>query len=176
MSEAEIMRGQTTLTFLDHVRGWGRLIAKMTLISAALLAVALFLTWAAYLHDADWLRLREAPLAGLRDFALDAGPFFAGTLAAVDLVILAAIFGAFVKMPQANRTIFYEIDDEAIVTRDAADFALTIPWRSVVAARESKQLLFLTLSSGALRFIPWRAFAPQERARLKALATNLGAG
>jgi hypothetical protein len=87
-----------------------------------------------------------------------------------------AIFVAFVKMPQANRTIIYEIDAKAIVTRDAADFALAIPWRSVAAARETRELLFLTLSSGALRFIPWRAFAPQDRARLRAVATNLGAG
>ncbi|WP_424361018.1 hypothetical protein [Methylocystis parvus] len=53
MSDAEIIGGQTTLTFLDHVRGWARLIVKMTFLGAALLALALFLTGAAYLRDAD---------------------------------------------------------------------------------------------------------------------------
>jgi hypothetical protein len=80
-----------------------------------LLAVALFLTWAVYLLDEDWLRLRLEPLAGVRDFALDAAPFFAVTMAFVVFVIVAAVFPAFVKMPQANRTIFYEIDGEAIL-------------------------------------------------------------
>jgi hypothetical protein len=51
MSDAEIIGGQTPHT--DHVRGWARLIVKMTLLGAALLALALFLTGAAYLRDAD---------------------------------------------------------------------------------------------------------------------------
>ena len=158
-----IIRGQATLTWGDQFRFVLRKLVQLLWKYAAVMTVPFVLIWALFLPDAQWLDLRAHPLAALGDFAADAWPFYLGTLAALIVLMIASSYVAFRRLPDANRKLSYEVDAKGILTRDAADFALTVPWSSVTRTRDTSRILYLKTVPGAWRYLPWRAFAPGDR-------------
>jgi hypothetical protein len=166
MSDDNIIRGQATLTWGDQFRFVLRKLVQVLWKYAVVMIVPFGLIWALFLPDDAWLDLRAHPLAALRDFAADAWPFYFGTLGALIIAMIATSYVAFRRLPDVNRKLSYEVDAKGILTKDAADFALTVPWSSIVRTRNTPRFLYLKTVPGAWRYLVWRAFAPADREQI----------
>jgi hypothetical protein len=176
MSDDIIIRGQATLTWGDQFRFVVRKLAKVLWPYVLAMTVMFGLIWALTLPDEKWLALRAHPLASLSDFVADAWPFYLGTLAALIVAMVATSYVAFRRLPDVNRRLSYEVDAKGIMTRDAADFALMVPWSSIVRTRNTPRFLYLKTVPGAWRYMPWRAFAPADRDQILRWATREQSG
>jgi uncharacterized membrane protein (DUF485 family) len=172
MSDDIIIRGQATLTWSDQFRFVMRKLVQVLWKYAVAMIVLFGLIWALTLPDEQWLALRATPLASLRDFVADAWPFYFGTFAALIVVTIATSYVAFRRLPDVNRKLSYEIDAKGILTKDAADFALMVPWSSIVRTRNTQRFLYLKTVPGAWRYLLWRAFAPADREQILRWATR----
>jgi hypothetical protein len=166
MSDDITIRGQATLEWGDQLRFLTRKLGKLLWIYAAVMPVVLGLIWALTLPDDQWLALRVYPLASLVDFVADAWPFFLGTLVALIVVMVGSAYVGFRRFPDANRKLSYEVSAKGILTKDAANFALMVPWASIVRTRNTPRFLYLKTVPGAWRYVLWRAFAPEDRDRI----------
>jgi hypothetical protein len=166
MSDEQTIRGQTTMTWADQARIMGRLIVRYLLIFIVLMTIALFMVWAATSSDRQWLLLRHQPLAALSDFAAQVWPILLGGFVLVLLLLIGAYARAFYRLPVRSRRLSYEVTSTSLVTRDDADFALTVPWSMVVRVRNSEYVMRIKLPAGIWRTVFWRAFAPDDRAQV----------
>jgi hypothetical protein len=176
MPDDVIIRGQATLEWSDQLRYVLRKLGKLLWLYAAIMPVVLGSIWALFLPDEQWLALRVYPLASLVDFAADAWPFFLGPLLALILLIVGSAYVAFRRFPDANRKLSYEASPKGILTKDAADFALMVPWTSIVRTRNTPRFLYLKTVPGAWRYLLWRAFAPEDRDQILRWATGERSG
>jgi len=172
MSDDLIIRGQATLTWGDQFRFVMRKLVQVLWKYAVAMIVLFGLIWALTLPDEQWLALRAYPLASLGDFVADAWPFYLGTFAALIVVMIATSYVAFRRLPDVNRKLSYEVDAKGILTKDAADFALMVPWSSIVRTRNTSRFLYLKTVPGAWRYLLWRAFAPADREQILRWATR----
>jgi hypothetical protein len=74
--------------------------------------------WALTLPDDQWLALRVHPLMSLERFVADIWPFYLGLFAFAVLVLVGRPFVTFMRF--------------GILTRDAADFSIRVPWASIL--------------------------------------------
>lgn len=172
MSDDVTIRGQATLEWGDQLRFLTRRLSMPLLKLAAVITPVFGTIWAVTLPDEEWLDLRVHPLASLGDFVADAWPFYLGTSALLILLTIGQSFFAFRRFPQANRRLSYEVDAKGILTKDAADFALTVPWSSIVHTRNTSHYLHMKTLPGARRYLLWRAFAPADRGQILRWATG----
>jgi hypothetical protein len=170
------IRGQATLEWGDQLRHVLRKLGKLLWLYAAIMPVVLSSIWALTLPDEQWLALRVYPLASLVDFVADAWPFFLGPLVALIVLIVGSGYVAFRRFPDANRKLSYEVSAKGILTKDAADFALMVPWTSIMRTRNTPRMLYLKTVPGAWRYLLWRAFAPQDRDQILRWASGERSG
>jgi hypothetical protein len=163
MSEDKTIRGETTMTWSDQARLSARTIIRFMLIFSVVEAVVFFVIWAMSSSDREWLRLRHDPLSALGLFAKDAWPIFVSCFVLLLMLLIGLFSWCFHRLPDANRRISYEASEDSLVTRDAANFALTVPWSMVIRVRNNDQLLHMQLAPGGWRTVFWRAFAPEDR-------------
>jgi hypothetical protein len=168
----QIIRGQVTLEWGDQVRFLARPYAKALSKYAAIMAVVFGGVWASTLPDEDWVRLRSEPLASLGHFVADAWPFYLGTFAVLALVMAGHSALSFHRYPHINRQLSYEATPAGLTTRDAADFALSVPWASVIRTRNTRRILHLQTVTRAWRHVLWRAFSPEDREQILRWATR----
>lgn len=163
MSASEkFVRGETTLTYADNLRGLRPMLIWLHTATAALLTVMLLGIRAWFMTEDDWSNARNAPLAEAAAAFSELAPIVVGALAFMFFGGLVWNWLAFRRLPKKNLDIAIEADDTRIVTRDAAQFEFVLPWSSVIRTRNSEKALFLKLDTGAWRFVPWRAFASDE--------------
>ncbi len=172
MADDITIRGQVTLEWGDQFRFVMRKLISLLWKCAAAMAVLFGMIWALTLPDGQWLALRAHPLAALGDFAADVWPFYLGTLSALVIVMLGSSFAAFRRYPDVNRKLSFEVDAKGILTKDAADFALMVPWSSIVRTRNTSRILYMKTVPGAWRYLLWRAFAPEDRDQILRWATR----
>lgn len=164
--------GQTTLSLGDSFAFLAAQLPRV-LVGMFVLSTMLFvILWFVLLTDAERAHFDADTAAGIRRFLTDAGwmPLALTALWPVLLVVLSWV--QFHRIPALNRQLRYEIDAEGIVTRDAAGTELKVPWTMVQQTRTTRHLLLLKLNTRAWRYLPWRAFAPEDRDRLLALASQ----
>jgi hypothetical protein len=172
MTDDLIIKGQATLEWGDQLRFLLRRL-RISLVMLAVVMTPVFGTiWAMDLSGQEWLELRAKPLAAFGDFLADAWLFYVFTFALLILVTIGHAFFAFRRFPRVNRQLAYEVDAKGILTRDAADFALTVPWSSIMRTRNTSRVLYLKTAPGAWRYLLWRAFAPADRAQILRWATR----
>ncbi|MBR0717546.1 hypothetical protein [Bradyrhizobium liaoningense] len=166
MNDERTISGQTTMIWQDQARSVVRPIVRVMIMFSVGMSAALFLVWATSCSDDDWLLLRREPLAALVLAACDAWPFFAGCFVLVLVMLVGWYARGFSRVPEANRRIHYEATRHGLTTRDAANFALTVPWTSVVRVYNSDHTMQMVLVAGASRLVFWRAFAAEDRAQV----------
>jgi hypothetical protein len=149
MSDDIVIRGQAELTWGDQFRFVLRKLVPVLWIYVVAMTVMFGLIWALTLPDDQWLALRTYPLASLVDFAADVSPFYLGTLAALIAAMIGGSYVVFRRLPDVNRKLSYEVDAKGILTKDAADFALMVPWSSIVRTRNTSRVLYLKTVPGA---------------------------
>jgi hypothetical protein len=172
MSDDVTIRGQATLEWGDQFRFAARKLTSALWKYVIAMIVMFGMIWALTLPDEQWLALRVRPLASLGDFVADAWPFFVGTLGALIAIMFASTYIAFLRIPHVNRRLTYEVDAKGILTKDAADFALMVPWASIVRSRNTPRVLYLKTVPGAWRYLLWRAFAPGDRDQILRWASH----
>jgi len=170
--DTAIIRGSATLEWSDQFRFLMRPFAKALARFGAIMALVFVAVWASTLSDQDWLDLRSAPLRSLGLFVADVWPFYAGTFGALVVVMAGHSCLAFLRFPHFNRQLSYEVNAAGVVTRDAAGFALTIPWASIIRTRDTRHALHLQMATRAWRYVLWRAFAPEDRDQILRWATR----
>jgi hypothetical protein len=166
MDEQRTIYGQTTMTWGDQARSLVRPVVRAMAIFSVVMVVVILAVWAVTSSDHEWLLLRHAPLHALTHIAGGASPAFLIAFA----VMLAGVTGscawAFHRLPDANRRLAYEVTRERLVTRDAANFALTVPWSAIIRVRNGEQTMRLRLATGGWRTVFWRAFVPADREQI----------
>jgi hypothetical protein len=174
MDEQRTIYGQTTMTWSDQARSLVRPVVRAMAIFSVAMIVVILVVWAITCQDYEWLLLRHAPLRTLARVAAEAWPFFLIPF----VVMLAGVIGscarAFHRLPHANRRLTYEVTKDRLVTRDAASFALTVPWSAVIRVRNSEHVMRLRLAAGGWRTVFWRAFAPADRDQIARWAQAKG--
>ena len=130
---------------------------------ATFMVVGLGAVWALTLPDDQWLALRVHPLMSLERFVADIWPFYLGLFAFAVLVLVGRPFVTFLRFPNANHQLTYEVNANGILTRDAADFSIRVPWASILRTRNTARILYLHTSARRPRALLWRAFAPEDR-------------
>ena len=131
--------------------------------------------WFAFLTEGQRAAFDADTGAGIRHFLSHAGWWPVAATAAWTLILGLATQVQFLRMPMPARRLHYEADAEGLVTRDEAGAQLKIPWSIVREIKPTKHLLLLKLNTRAWRYLPWRAFAPEDRTRLIALARRYSA-
>jgi len=172
----QVIRGQATLEWRDEVRFLARPYAKALLKYAAIMVLVFGAVWAFTLPDEDWIALRSEPLVSLGRFVADAWPFYLGTFAVLAVVMAGHSALSFHRYPHVNRQLSYEVTAAGLTTRDAADLALTLPWASIIRARNTRHALHLQTVTRAWRYVSWRAFAPEDRDQILRWATRQRTG
>jgi hypothetical protein len=166
MSEDGTIRGETTLTWGDHARLSMKPLAKGMTIFIVLAIVVFMVIRATALSDREWLLLLHDPLAALGAFARDIWPVLLTCVLAM-LILMAGLYArAFHGFPHPNRRLSYEATRHGITTRDAADFALAVPWSNVTRAQKREHTILMQLATGGWRIIFLRAFAPEDREQI----------
>lgn len=174
MSGERTIRGETVMRWEDQARYALRPILRAMAVFSVAMAAVLLLVWSTTSSDDDWLLLRHAPLAALMLVARDSWPFFTSGFALVLVLVLATQFWSFYRLADVNRRLSYEVTAQGITTRDAADFALSVPWSSVVEVRNSDHVMRVRLAAGGWRTVFWRAFAPEDRDQILSWAMRAG--
>lgn len=129
MSDDRTIRGEATLTWIDHGRSFLRPAIRFMIVFGLLMAVMFAAIWALTLGDEAWLDLRHDPFGSLRGFVEDAWPFYATTFGVLLAVIVGLQVRAFRRFPDVNRRLSYEANSFGLTTRDAANFASPSPGR-----------------------------------------------
>jgi hypothetical protein len=170
MTERVTIRGEATLGYVDYFATQADKIIKFCVTAIMLSALVYAIAWAASSSDEEWFLLRHDPLSALAAFAGDVWKIWVVTGAVICLIPIASLARGFHHFPDVNRRLSYEADDNGLTIRDAANFALTIPWSAVIRVRFSKRLLKMQLTTRAWRYVLWRAFRDEDRERLMRLA------
>jgi hypothetical protein len=126
------IRGQATLEWGDQIRFLARPLVRVVWKLAAFMAVGFGAVWALTFPGNEWLALRAHPLMSLGRFVVDIWPFYLGGLAFTVLILVGRVVVTFLRFPQANRQLTYEVNANGILTRDAADFSSRVPWTSIL--------------------------------------------
>jgi hypothetical protein len=174
MSEGSVIRGQTIMTWADQARCSVRPVIRSIIIFAIGMTGALLIVWAIHSSDEEWLMLRHEPLHALGAFGRDVWKIFLACFLLLLVLLTCAYVRAFYRLPQPSRQIAYEATKDCLVTSDAADFALTVPWSSVIRVRNSGYIMRMKLAAGIWRFLFWRAFAPEDRDQVLRWARQTG--
>jgi hypothetical protein len=127
--------------------------------------------WALTLPDDQWLALRVHPLMSLERFVADIWPFYLGLFAFAVLVLVGRPFVTFLRFPNANRQLTYEVNANGILTRDAADFSIRVPW-AILRTRNTAISLSPHLGSPSARLAVARFRARGSRSDLALGATS----
>ena len=141
------IRGQATLEWGDQIRFLARPLVRVVGKLAAFMAVGFGAVWALTFPGNEWLALRAHPLMSLGRFVVDIWPFYLGGLAFTVLILVGRVVVTFLRFPQANRQLTYEVNANGILTRDAADFSSRVPWTSILRMRNTPRILFLQTSA-----------------------------
>jgi hypothetical protein len=166
MNDDKTIFGETTMTWGDQARLSIRPLARGMAIFIVLAIVAFLITWAIAVSDGEWLLLRHDPIDALGGFVHDVWPVLL-TCVLVMLILMTGLYArAFYRFPDANRRIIYEATKDHLTTRDAANFAFTMPWSMVVRVRNSGATMRMQLSAGIWRTVFLRAFAPEDREQI----------
>jgi hypothetical protein len=128
--------------------------------------------WAIMLPDDRWLALRSEPLQSLFDFLADVWPIYLGVGVALVVLMIGRFCYGFTRFPHVNRQLSYEVTATGVTTRDAANFALTVPWASIIRTRNTDRALHIQMVTRAWRYLLWRAFTPEEREQILRWATR----
>lgn len=174
MSVERAIHGEITLTWGDRARLSARPVVRYMLIFTVAATLVVLVVWATNLSDEEWLLLRHDPLSMLRNAAQDVGSVLAAGVAVMLALIVSFYARAFYRFPHPNRRISYEATKDRLVTRDAAGFALTVPWSNIVRVRNDKHMMRMQLASGGWRAVIWRAFAPEDREQILRWAQRAG--
>jgi hypothetical protein len=166
------IRGQATIGWHDQARYLVRPYAKALATYAAIMVLVFGAIWAFTLPDEGWIALRSEPLGALFLFVADAWPFYLGTFAVLAVVMAGHSALAFCRYPQVNRQLSFEVTAAELTTRDAANVVLILPWTSVIRTRNTRQALYLQTVTRAWRYVPWRAFVPEDRDQILHWATR----
>jgi hypothetical protein len=166
MDEQRTIYGQTTMTWGDQARSLVRPIVRAMAIFSVAMIAGILIVWAITCSDKEWLLLRHAPLRALALVAADAWPFFLIAFAVMLIAVTGCLAWAFHRLPHANRRLAYEVTKDRLITRDAANFALTVPWSAIIRVRNSERVMRLRLAAGGWRTVFWRAFAPADREQI----------
>jgi hypothetical protein len=172
MADDITIRGQATLEWGDQIRFLARRLTIVLLKIALVMAPVFGVIWALDLSNQEWLALRTRPLASLGHFLADAWLAYFVTFALLALVVISQSFFAFLRFPPVHRQLTYEVNATGILTRDAADFALMVPWASIVHTRDTPRILYMQTATRAWRYLLWRAFPPTERDQILRWATR----
>lgn len=164
----EIIEGGTTLRLADAVAfrlaRWPAMLAMLVLwivIAVVVMAAVSMLTKRPVAWTDPTILLGRATLDIL----------FIGLLAGSAALLTSLLFEvAFLRrLPAAQRRLHYHADGKAIELRDEAGFVLNTPWSAVTKVRVGYGLLLLKFGT-FWRFVPLRAFSPEDGRRLVALA------
>jgi hypothetical protein len=170
--ETPVIRGQATIDWRDQARYLVRPYAKALAMYAAIMVLVFGAIWVFTLSDTGWIATRSEPLGALFLFIADVWPFYLGTFVVLALVMAGHGAVVFYRYPQVNRQLSFEVTAAELRTRDASDVVLAVPWTSVVRTRNTRHALYLQIVTRAWRYVPWRAFAPEDRDQILRWATR----
>jgi hypothetical protein len=143
-----------------------RPLAKGMAIFIVLAVVVFMVIRAIASSDREWLLLHHDPLAALGAFARDVWPVLLTYTLGMLLLMIGLYARAFYRFPHPNRRISYEASKDGITTRDAANFALAVPWSNVIRVQNSRQMMRMQLATGGWRSVIWRGFALEDREQI----------
>lgn len=172
MADTDRVTGGTTLVFTDQMAFVAVWLPRFMIVVFLGCAVLFFALWYNDLAEVQRHMFRAAPLAGIWRFIEDVGVVVASVLVAAPVFILGCSWIGFRRLPVANRVLSYEADAQELATRDGAHVALSIPWSMVKEVRSTRRLMLFKLNSGAWRFVPHRAFAADDGAKVIQWAKN----
>ncbi|MCZ0735858.1 YcxB family protein [Phreatobacter sp. AB_2022a] len=179
-AEPAAITGQTTLRQTDQLRFLLAWLPRVLAIMFGLCCIAFVAGWLFGMPARRRAYYLANPWEGLRDVLGDIGWMPVAATAFYALVLFALSWFQFHRVPAASRAVRYEANDEALITRDEAGAALTLPWAMLREVKATGHLLVMKLRTRAWRYLPLRAFSPKDQARLQALierrlATNANA-
>ncbi len=128
--------------------------------------------WFAFLSHSEWEYLKLDPAWGFEKWFSEIGPIFAVAYIFVILLILFAGWFNVYRTPGENRELIVELYSDALKTRDAANASIVVPWKMVRKIRTTKAVLLMRQRIRGWRFVPLRAFRPDELPHVIALARD----
>lgn len=167
--DASGVTGQTKLLPSDQLRFILTWLHRPLLIMFGLCCLAFTVAWFLGLSTRRRAFYAESPWSGVQDFLRDIAWVPLAATAFYGLILLALSYVQFHRMPAPSRQLSYEADAKGLVTRDEAGAELKLPWSMVRAVKTTRHLLLLKLKTRAWRYLPLRAFAPDDQERLQAL-------
>lgn len=87
-------------------------------------------------------------------------------------IALVVPFGVH-RMGHGRRALTYRIDESGVRTRDALGAELVLPWSNIARMIFTKRILLIRLMPRGWRYAPLRAFSPQDRPRIRDLASRM---
>jgi hypothetical protein len=172
--DTTVIHGHATLEWGDQISFVVRPYTKAFLKYMAIALPLYFAIWAFTQSDDGWIALRYEPLGSFYSFLADVWPIYLGVGVALIAVMVGRFCYVFARFPHVNRQLSYDVTAEGVTTRDAANFALTVPWSSIIRTRNTKRALHIQMVTRAWRYVLWRAFTPDEREQILRWATRQG--
>lgn len=159
-----VVRGSATITFADRLRARWTLGAKLMLLLLVGVVVAMTVD-----------EFRHLPLEPFGPAIAVASELFLILLFCAFWFVLVAVTVAIAhfRTSEDQRRISYELDEAAVVLRDATGASLACPWANVRRARETARAVRLSLKPMGSRYIPKRAFAATDLPVLRALLREM---
>jgi hypothetical protein len=158
--------GSVTLTFGDNISilltQFPTFICRLTVFlgivftAAALIGIGL---------DSR-LSLREDPATAVSTAIREIWPFMAGSLVLIVAIVVICSTIKWGRYPAENKRVTYTADDSGITTSDAAGASVHVPWSMIKHSRRTKRHVVMKTTPGGLRFLPFRAFSPDDGERL----------
>jgi hypothetical protein len=164
----DVVSGRTTITFGDRM---GACWTRRTKIMLALLSL-----FVAAMTVSDFPK----GLTTSRDVAAVYAITTLLTILLLALVWLSCVVIGFavvhLRSSKEQCDVAYEFAAAGLTVRDATGAAAICPWSVIVRARETRRAIRLDIRPLSSRYVPTRAFAPGDLARLRLLLSEkLGA-
>jgi hypothetical protein len=162
--------GAVTLSSADNIRILLLQLPRLSLRLAILVIVVFGFVGAAAIAFDSHLSFAEAPFEAMGSAFRTLWPFAIGAFfyALVLVAIVSAIKWA--RFPPENKIVTYTADAQGMTTTDAAGASIHVPWSTVEQSKRTSRYITMKTKPGALRFVPFRAFSPDEGERLWQLA------
>jgi hypothetical protein len=128
-----------------------------------------------HFNEARWLGASiPGALLGTLPALLGSAAVFIPIAAAILLLYVVLIVPLTMRrMGRDRRALTYEIDEAGIRTKDALGAELVLPWSNIKRLIFRKRILLLRLRPAGWRYLPLRAFAPDDRTRVGELAVRM---
>lgn len=162
--------GTVTLTSADNTRILFVHLRRLIGVLPLFLAIVFSAVGIVGIGLDDRLSLREDPAAAVSTMIRELWPFMAGSLILILMIVIVLNAIKWTRYPASDKIITYVADETGITTSNAADASVHVPWSMIGHRRKTKHYIIMKTTAGAWRFVPLRAFSPDDGTRLWQLA------